>query len=41
MNMAVRVLGHDQASELYRRARQLERADDVADLTPLFSPRSA
>jgi 2-methylcitrate dehydratase PrpD len=41
MNMAARVLGQDQASELYQRARQLERADDVADLAPLFSPRSA
>jgi 2-methylcitrate dehydratase PrpD len=41
MNMAARVLGHDQASELYRRARQLERADNVADLAPLFSPQPA
>src|SRR5262249_47830015 len=41
MNMAARVLGHDQASELYQRARQLQRTDDVAELAPLFSPRSS
>ena len=41
MNMAVRVLGHDEANELYQRARQLERVDNVAELAPLFSPRSS
>lgn len=39
MDMAVRVLGHDQADELYRRARALPEEDDVADLAPLFSPK--
>ncbi|MFI5302579.1 MAG: hypothetical protein ACHREM_31195, partial [Polyangiales bacterium] len=37
MDMAVRVLGDVQADELYRRARQLDRVDDVSDLAPLFS----
>ena len=39
MDMAVRVLGQEQADELYRRARSIETADDVAEITPLFSPR--
>jgi len=37
MDMAVRVLGDAQADELYGRARQLDRVDDVSDLAPLFS----
>lgn len=37
--MAERVLGHDQADELYQRARDLRRTGDVADLAPLFSPK--
>jgi 2-methylcitrate dehydratase PrpD len=41
MNMAARVLGRDQANELYQRARQLERIGNVADVAPLFSPRSS
>jgi hypothetical protein len=41
MNMAARVLGRDQATELYQQARQLERIGNVADLAPLFSPRSS
>jgi 2-methylcitrate dehydratase len=36
MEMAERVLGHDQADELYRRARALNDVSDVADLAPLF-----
>jgi 2-methylcitrate dehydratase PrpD len=39
MDMAERVLGHDQADELYRRARDLRNVGDVADLAPLFSPK--
>jgi 2-methylcitrate dehydratase len=39
MDMAERVLGHDQADELYRRARDLPRVDDVADIARLFSPK--
>jgi 2-methylcitrate dehydratase PrpD len=39
-NMAARVLGPDQANELYRRARRLEQIGNVADLAPLFSPTS-
>jgi 2-methylcitrate dehydratase PrpD len=39
MDMAERVLGHDQADELYQRARELRRIDDVADLAPLLSPK--
>jgi 2-methylcitrate dehydratase PrpD len=39
MDMAERVLGPDQAEELYARARDLPRSDDVADLAPLFSPK--
>jgi 2-methylcitrate dehydratase PrpD len=39
MDMAVRVLGEAQADELYLRARELHRVDDVAELAPLFSPR--
>jgi len=40
MDMAERVLGHDQADELYRRARELRSAPDVAYLAPLFSPKT-
>ena len=39
MDMAVRVLGHDQADELYQRACGLVDEADVADLAPLFSPK--
>jgi 2-methylcitrate dehydratase PrpD len=39
MDMAVRVLGHDQAEQLYERARQLPVVEDVADLAPFFSPK--
>ena len=38
---AARVLGRDQADELYQQARRLERIGNVADLAPLFSPRSS
>jgi 2-methylcitrate dehydratase PrpD len=38
-DMAERVFGHDQAEELYRRARDLRRIGDVADLAPLLSPK--
>ena len=39
MDMAVRVLGHDQADELYHRARALDDVADVSDLAPLLSPK--
>jgi 2-methylcitrate dehydratase len=39
MDMAERVLGHDQADELYQSARDLRTIGDVADLAPLFSPK--
>ena len=39
MDMAERVLGHEQADELYRRARALRTVGDVAELAPLFSPK--
>jgi 2-methylcitrate dehydratase len=39
MDMAVRVLGHEQADELYHRSRELDRVGNVSDLTPLFSPK--
>jgi 2-methylcitrate dehydratase PrpD len=39
MDMAERVLGHDQADELYQRARDLPRVGNVSDLAPLFSPK--
>jgi hypothetical protein len=39
MDMAERVLGHDQADQLYERARDLPRVGDVSDLAPLFSPK--
>jgi 2-methylcitrate dehydratase PrpD len=39
MDMAERVLGHDQAVELHRRARSLRQIPDVADLAPLLSPK--
>lgn len=39
MDMAVRVLGHEQSEALYARARHLRDERDVADLTPLFSLR--
>jgi 2-methylcitrate dehydratase len=38
-DMAVRVLGHEQADELYGRARALHRVGNVSDLAPLFSPK--
>jgi 2-methylcitrate dehydratase PrpD len=41
MDMAVRVLGDVQAEDLYRRARELDRVDDVATLAPLLSPRES
>jgi hypothetical protein len=39
MDMAERVLGFDQADDLYRRARELRSVLDVADLAALFSPK--
>ena len=39
VDMAERVLGYDQADELYRRARELRSISDVADLAMLFSPK--
>jgi 2-methylcitrate dehydratase PrpD len=39
MEMDARVLGDAQANELYKRARDLRSAADVADLAALFSPR--
>jgi 2-methylcitrate dehydratase PrpD len=39
MDMAERVLGHDQAAELYRRARHHRPVGAVADLAPLLSPK--
>jgi hypothetical protein len=39
MDMAERVLGHDQADELYERARDLSGVDDVSELAPLLSPK--
>ena len=39
LDMAERVLGHDQADELYQRARDLRRIRDVADIAPLLSPK--
>jgi 2-methylcitrate dehydratase PrpD len=39
MDMAERVLGERQADELYRRARELDRVDQVSRLAPLFSAR--
>ena len=39
IDMAERVLGPDQADELYRRARDLREVGDVADLAPLLSPK--
>jgi hypothetical protein len=39
IDMAVRVLGHDQADELYTRSRELERVGDLAELAPLFSAK--
>jgi len=39
MDMAVRVLGHDQADDLYRRSRELADVADVSELAPLFSPK--
>jgi 2-methylcitrate dehydratase PrpD len=38
-DMAERVLGPEQADELYRRARDLRGIGDVADLAPLLSPK--
>jgi 2-methylcitrate dehydratase PrpD len=39
MDMAERVLGHQQSEELYERARELERVEDVSSLAPLLSPK--
>ena len=39
MDMAERVLGYDQADDLYRTARGLRSVSDVADLAMLFSPK--
>jgi 2-methylcitrate dehydratase len=39
MDLAERVLGHEQADQLYRRARRLDRVGNLSDLTPLFSPK--
>ena len=39
MDMAERVLGHDQADELYRQARDLRSIADVSDLASLWSPK--
>jgi 2-methylcitrate dehydratase PrpD len=39
MDMAERVLGHDQSDELYQRARNLHRVVDVSELAPLLSPK--
>jgi 2-methylcitrate dehydratase PrpD len=39
MEMAERVLGPDQADELYQRARDLRHVGDVADLAPLFGAK--
>jgi 2-methylcitrate dehydratase PrpD len=39
MDMAERVLGNEQAEELYGRARDLRDIPDVADLAPLWSAR--
>jgi 2-methylcitrate dehydratase len=38
IDLSGRVLGHDQADDLYRRARELRSVADVADLAMLFSP---
>jgi hypothetical protein len=37
MEMAERVLGHDQADELYTRAIALTDIADVSELAPLFA----
>ena len=39
MDMAERVLGYEQADELYRRGRELRSVADVAHLATLFSPK--
>lgn len=39
MDMAVRVLGYDQANELYERGRDLPRVGNVSELAPLLSPK--
>jgi 2-methylcitrate dehydratase len=39
LDMAERVLGPDQAGELYERARDLSAVGDVADIAPLLSPK--
>ena len=39
MDMAERVLGYDQADDLYWQARGLRSISDVADLAMLFSPK--
>jgi 2-methylcitrate dehydratase PrpD len=38
MNMAIRVLGEARSDELYVKARELERLENVADMAALFSP---
>ena len=39
MDMAERVLGHEQAEELYQRARDLQGVGNVSELAPLLSPK--
>jgi 2-methylcitrate dehydratase len=39
MDMAERVLGHDQADELYNRSRDLTSIADMTELAPLLSPK--
>jgi 2-methylcitrate dehydratase PrpD len=39
IDMAERVLGHEQAHELYQRARDLPRAGNISELALLFSPK--
>jgi 2-methylcitrate dehydratase PrpD len=39
MDMAERILGWDQANDLYRQALDLRTVDDIADLAALLSPK--
>jgi 2-methylcitrate dehydratase PrpD len=39
MDMSERVLGHEQADELYERSRDLSGVGNVSELAPLFSPK--
>src|SRR5262249_4068538 len=39
-DMAHRVLGDQQAEELYQRCRDLPNLEDVAELAPLYGPRA-